>query len=444
MTTLLTNGNKNAKGASSASTDILTLALDIVHNAANIKTLLASEHLPAPSFSPDSAELPDTPEHAALRSRLVASLDDLRLLVVGPRRTVRSLICFSNDLAAFQVAFEFGFFTIVPESEEGIAVDEVARQAGMDVGRTRQVLRLLCTHRVFREVQDGRFAHTASSAAFSRDENLRCAGHYGMDEMFKAASSTADTIKASPKKSDLEHSPFRTRLGASMFEYYEQNPERATRFAKAMAGVAGVDRKTSTLGDLFPWDTLHGTIVDVGGGSGHIAIALAHRFPHLNFLVQDGVPDMLAQGRRLLAVEDPAVARRIELLQHDFFQPQPPPERLTTRPVAAFFLRHVFHNWNDDDAVAIARALVPALEAAAPGTPLIISERALPALGDGVPLHEERGMRQMDMMMMVGLGAKERTLAEWKALFRAADERLEVKKVHGQAASGILEVVLRK
>lgn len=73
---------------------------------------------------------------------------------------MRSLICFSNDLAAFQVAFDFSFFTVVPESEEGIAVEEVARQAKMDVGRTRQVLRMLCTHRVFREVKEGWFSHT--------------------------------------------------------------------------------------------------------------------------------------------------------------------------------------------------------------------------------------------------------------------------------------------
>ncbi|KAF2804125.1 O-methyltransferase [Mytilinidion resinicola] len=436
-----TNGTKHVNETSSPSTDILTLALDIVDNAANIKTLLASQGLPSPSFEPDSAEIPDTPEQAALRSRLVASLDDLKLLVVGPRRTVRSLICFSNDLAAFQVAFEFGFFTIVPESEDGIAVEKIARQAGMDASRARQVLRLLCTHRVFREVKEGWFAHTAMSAVFKRDENLRAAGHFGMDEIFKAASSTSDTIKASPHKSDVEHSPFRTRLGASMFEYYEQHPDHAARFAKAMA----VDRKPSALADLFPWDTLNGTVVDVGGGSGHIAIALAHRFPHLNFLVQDGVPDMLVQGRRLLEAEDPAVAGRIELLEQDFFKPQPPPERLTTRgPVAGFFLRHVFHNWSDADSVRIARALVPALEAAAPETPLIISDRVLPSLGSGVPLHEERGMRQMDVMMMVELGAKERTKVEWEALFKAADERLVVKKVHGQGASSIVEVVLRK
>ena len=86
---------------------------------------------------------------------------------------------------------------------------------------------------------------------------------------------------------------------------------------------------------------------------------------------------------------------------------------------------------------------MPALEAAAPETPLIISDRVLPSLGLDVPLHEERGMRQMDMMMMVGLGAKERTQAEWETLFKTADERLVVKKVHAQGASGILEVVLR-
>jgi len=323
--------------------------------------------------------------------------------------------------------------------EEGIAVEDVARQAGMDAGRARQVLRFLCTHRIFREVKDGWFAHTASSAAFGRDENLIGLGQYSMDDMFKSASSTADCIKASPQVSDLVHSPFTTRLGATMFEYYEKNPEHAARFAKAMAGVTTIDRKSSILGDVFPWDTLRGTVVDVGGGSGHVSIALARRFPHLSFRVQDS-EKMLAQGRRILAKEDPAVASRIELQQHDFFQPQQP----GGNAVAAFFLRHVFHNWADADSTAILRALVPGLEASPAGTPMLISDRVLPCLGDGTPLHEERAMRRQDIMMLVGLGAKERTRAEWEALFRAADERLELKRVHAQGQSALLEVVLRK
>ena len=143
-----------------------------------------------------------------------------------------------------------------------------------------------------------------------------------------------------------------------------------------------VDRKPSTLGDVFPWDTLRGTVVDVGGGSGHVSIALARRFPHLSFRVQDS-EKMLAQGRRVLAKEDPAVASRIELQQHDFFQPQQPGGN-----AVAFFLRHVFHNWADADSTAILRALVPGLEASPAGTPMLISDRVLPCLGDGTPLHE--------------------------------------------------------
>ena len=53
-------------------------------------------------------------------------------------------------------------------------------------------------------------------------------------------------------------------------------------------------------------------------------------------------------------------------------------------------------------------------------------------------------MRRQDIMMLVGLGAKERTRAEWETRFRAADERLELKRVHAQGRSALLEVMLRK
>lgn len=52
-------------------------------------------------------------------------------------------------------------------------------------------------------------------------------------------------------------------------------------------------------------------------------------------------------------------------------------------------------------------------------------------------------MRLQDIMILVGLGAKERTRAKWEALFQAADEGLELRKIYGQGRSAPLEVVLR-
>jgi hypothetical protein len=234
MTTLFENGRKEEE-----TTDILTLAQDIVNCAAKIQKLNVSQDLRAPNFTPSSTVLPNTPEYSALSNRLVGALDDLRLLVVGPRRTMLNLICQCTDLAALQVAFEFDFFTIVPNSEDGIALEEVARKADMDVSRAGQVLRILCTYRIFREVKQGRFTHTANSAAIRRDNNLLSTGQFAMGELFKASAATVDAIKASPQLANLSHSPYKAAFGVTIFEHYNQKPELGMRFAKAMAGAAG-------------------------------------------------------------------------------------------------------------------------------------------------------------------------------------------------------------
>jgi methylase of polypeptide subunit release factors len=41
-----------------------------------------------------------------------------------------------------------------------------------------------------------------------------------------------------------------------------------------------VDRHIDELRDSYDWEKLQGTVVDVGGGSGHISIALAQVSTH--------------------------------------------------------------------------------------------------------------------------------------------------------------------
>jgi hypothetical protein len=62
--------------------------------------------------------------------------------------------------------------------EGSISAEALAKKAGLDVDRTVRVLRMLCTHRFFHETRPGNFSHTAASAVFNSDENLRCAGSY--------------------------------------------------------------------------------------------------------------------------------------------------------------------------------------------------------------------------------------------------------------------------
>jgi len=168
-----------------------------------------------------------------------------------------------------------------------------------------------------------------------------------------------------PNDSDSTHSPFNTYFGVPMFLYYERNPQFAARFAKAMAGVTRVDRQIAELRDCFPWGDINGTVVDVGGGSGHISMALARNFPKLDFIVQDDSEKMLAQGRARNLSD---IEGRISFMKHSFFHPQP------ISGAGAFFIRQCTHNWCDRDVVKILKSFVPGLENSVPGTPLLIND----------------------------------------------------------------------
>lgn len=117
--------------------------------------------------------------------------------------------------------------------------------------------------------------------------------------MYQAASSTADAIQSSVKQ-NKDISPFAARFGIPIYDYYQQHPEKADRFSLGMKGameckstcVAGclgfpanpaspflllVDKESLVdLQKSYPWAQFQGgTVVDVGGGTGHVSRFLA-------------------------------------------------------------------------------------------------------------------------------------------------------------------------
>lgn len=83
------------------------------------------------------------------------------------------------------------------------------------------------------------------------------------------------------------------------------------------------------------------------------------------------------------------------------------------------------HNYSTPYAVDILRKLVPALK---PGARVIINDHCLREPGQENPW-DERIMRRMDMVMLALLNAQERTEAEFRALFAAADKGYEFRGV---------------
>ena len=182
------------------------------------------------------------------------------------------------------------------------------------------------------------------------------------------------------------------------------DPAHRKRFGEAMKS-----RVDSTRGVVAHCDVSHArTIVDVGGGFGHLAIAIARAHPHVRAIVLD-LPDVIAMARQEAAGEDAALLARLAFVGGDMFVDVPEGD--------TYVLRAIVHDWDDASALRVLRHCRARM---AGGGRVLCVDNVLPPLGDtGCS-----GTKFLDMLMMVSLPGRERTEAEWRALYDAAGLRV--------------------
>jgi hypothetical protein len=156
---------------------ILTLAEGILEDTKKVISYLKAANAALPTFSPAAEPLPTAPDFQQLQNRLKTQLEDLQLLVDGPSRFYRYFLVSGYEIAAFQIALAFDFFTAVP-AEGDISLADLANKVGLDQDRTNRVIRMLITQRVFQETRAGFFGHNAFSIALHRDEEMKSMVHY--------------------------------------------------------------------------------------------------------------------------------------------------------------------------------------------------------------------------------------------------------------------------
>jgi 6-hydroxytryprostatin B O-methyltransferase len=375
-------------------------------------------------------------------------------LAAGPSEFIPNLAPGFQYVACLSWLLRFDIFHLVPASGT-ISYAELAASASKQANlaaaasipeaRLKGIVRMAMTAALFREPEPNRVGHSATSALIARDADVHSwASYLSTRSAPTALSMTAAHDRFTPASVAKNETAYGVAFGTELpfFDHLARDPAMTAEFAGYMRNVTtseGVDIKHLVEG--YPWADLGsgGLVVDVGGSTGHAAIAIARAFPDLRFIVQD-LPDNADAGRRATAAETTTlpshITSRITFQGHDFTKPQP------VVGADVYLLRMILHDWPDHVAVTILKNLVPALEGKRQAR-LLVMDTVLPAPGQ-VPGSVERIVRVRDLTMMQVFNSHERDLDQWTALLTAADERLCLRRViepFGSAMS-LLEIEL--
>ena len=158
-------------------------------------------------------------------------------------------------------------------------------------------------------------------------------------------------------------------------------------------------------------------LADLGGGTGHLALAACERYPGLRAVVFD-LPRVIDFASRIGLQPCP-----FEFLPGDFFE-DPLPE------ADLFAVGRILHDWGDEKIRRLLRKIHDRLPA---GGALLIAERLLAGDKSG-PV----GAHMQSLNMLICTEGKERTLAEYRGLLEEAGFR----EVEGRITGAPLDAVL--
>ena len=273
---------------------------------------------------------------------------------------------------------------------------DIAKVAGTHPSATFRLLRTCASLGLVTYDGESRFATTSLLDTLRTDnpQSLRdtalvlaASGHWLTWGHF------AEAVKA-------EHPQAVAALGKEAFDYLAEQPDQSRAFIGAMArGLTAVTREVARL-----VDTRSATIVaDIGGASGSLLHAVLKANPTLHGIVFDR-PNIVESA--IVAAVENGLEQRITAIGGDFFEAIPAAD--------LYLLRYILHDWDDAACIRILRNCRRAL---LPGGRIIAVEQVLGEIGEVGPAP------LMDMNMMVMLGGRERSYAEYRHLLEAAELR---------------------
>jgi hypothetical protein len=290
-------------------------------------------------------------------------------------------------------------------------VAALAEVSGAQPTELYRVLRALASVGVFAEEDGGSFRLTPLAECLRSDVTGSLRGYailHGSPDITGVMNGFLHGIQTGDR-------PFEHVYGTDIFGYVQAHPDLGARFHAAMG-----DRTRMVDGailEAFDFSASR-TLVDVGGGRGVLLAGVLQAYPGINGVLFD-LPDVVARAEPVLALDD--VRDRCKVVGGDFFGSVP-------AGGDAYMLKSIIHDWDDEHAITILRNCRTAMS---PNSTLLLMETVIPP-------GNEPFVGKIHDLLMLAIGGRERTEAEFNALLTAAGFELK-RIIPTRSATSILE-----
>ena len=298
---------------------------------------------------------------------------------------------------AIYVAARLGIPDVLAEKPR--TTEELAHSTGAQVHSLHRLMRALVTIGICREIAaDSSYELTALGSLLRADteDSLRSWALYWGGANWPIWGNLLHSVNSGESARKLV-------TGKEGFDRLEADPEAAAIFNRAMVELTRLD--ASNIVRACEWSGTS-SVMDVGGGYGELLAAILLANPTLRGVLFDR-PHALANGQRRMATA--MLEQRCEFIAGDFFDSIP-------GGVDVYVLKSVIHDWNDERGREILRNCHRAMH---PDARLLLVERIVPPRLEASAAH--RAIARSDLNMLVGLGSKERTEPEYRALLQATE-----------------------
>ena len=282
---------------------------------------------------------------------------------------------------------------------------DLARRLGADPGALARVLRALADAGIFEALEDGRVALTPLGATLRGEVpgSVRRAAIIATDEWhWRAYGHLTHSVRTG-------EAGFHPAHGCGFWEYLDHHPSAAAMIDGSMARIAAA--RAAVFARAYNFGAI-ARIVDVGGGQSVLLQHVLQAHPHLCGIVFDR-PSVAEAARTRLA--EAGLSGRCEVVSGDFFAGVP-------AGGDAYVLSWILHDWDDEAAVRILRNCRASMGDA---SRLLVLELVLsPGNAPHPSTAADTLARTVDLEMLAVVGGRERTEAEFRALFGRAGFRL--------------------